>query len=95
MAMEHGLRASDADRQRAVTALERHTAEGRLTLEEFAERVDRVLAARTHGDLAAITRDLPAVSTVDHAAGARQLAVAFLIAMFALVVIGVAVALWR
>jgi len=93
--MEHGLRASDADRQRAVAALERHTAEGRLSLDEFAERVDAVLAARTHGELAAITHDLPAVSTVDHATGVRHLAVAFLLALLALAVIGVAVAIWR
>jgi Domain of unknown function (DUF1707) len=93
--MEQAMRASDADRQRAVAALERHTAEGRLSLDEFAERVDRVLAARTHGELAAITRDLPAESTVDHSAGVRHLAIAFLLAFLALVVIGVAVAIWR
>jgi len=40
--------------------LEQHTAAGRLSLDEYAERVDRVLACRTHGDLAAVTADLPA-----------------------------------
>ena len=40
--------------------LQKHTAEGRLTLDEYAERVDRVLTCRTHGDLAAVTADLPA-----------------------------------
>jgi hypothetical protein len=92
--MDHELRASDADRQLVVAALERHAAAGRLTLDEFAERVDRVLAARTHGELAALTRDLPAESTVD-TAGARHLAIAFLLALLALAVIGVAVAIWR
>lgn len=95
MSMGHGLRASDADRQRAVAALERHTAAGRLSLDEFAERVDRVLVARTHAELALITRDLPAESTVDQAASGRQLAVAFLLALLALAVIGAAVAIWR
>jgi hypothetical protein len=75
------LRASDADRQRVVAALERHTAAGRLTLEEYADRVDSVLAARTHGELGAVTDDLP----VDGAAAAggaetRHLLVAFLLA---------------
>jgi hypothetical protein len=42
-----------------------------------------------------VTRDLPAESAVDHAASARHLAVAFLLALLALVVIGTAVALWR
>jgi hypothetical protein len=93
--VEQGLRASDADRERAVAALQRHTAAGRLSLDEFAERVDRALAARTHADLVAITRDLPVESTVDHAASARQLAIAFLLALIALAVIGTAVAIWR
>ena len=60
------LRASDAERDRVVVLLEKHTAQGRLTLDEYAERVDRVLACRTHGELAAVTADLPAEdATVD------------------------------
>ncbi len=47
-------RASDEDRQRVVRDLERHTAAGRLTLDEYAERVDRALASRTHGQLAEV-----------------------------------------
>ncbi|GAA4929705.1 hypothetical protein GCM10025331_11950 [Actinoplanes utahensis] len=39
--------------------LEKHAAAGRLTLDEYAERVDRVLACRTHGELADATADLP------------------------------------
>ncbi|OLB78499.1 MAG: hypothetical protein AUI14_13040 [Actinobacteria bacterium 13_2_20CM_2_71_6] len=54
-----GLRASDADRERVVAALERHTTAGRLSLEEFGQRVGRAFAAVTHGDLAAVTSDLP------------------------------------
>jgi RNA polymerase-interacting CarD/CdnL/TRCF family regulator len=101
MSPEYGMRASDADRERIVAALERHTAAGRLSLEEFAERVDRALACRTHADLAAVVRDLPAESTesarstVDHTAGARQLALAFALALLALLVIGVAVVAFR
>ena len=54
-----GLRASDADRQRVVTALERHAVAGRIDLDEYAVRVDRALVARTHGELAVVTADLP------------------------------------
>jgi F0F1-type ATP synthase assembly protein I len=95
MAAEHGMRASDADRERTVAALERHTTAGRLSLEEFAERVDRALACRTRADLAAVVRDLPSESSVDHAAGARQLAIAFAVALLALVVIGVVIGVFR
>ncbi|HTU37855.1 MAG TPA: DUF1707 domain-containing protein, partial [Acidimicrobiales bacterium] len=52
-------RASDADRDRAVTQLRDHVVEGRLTLDEFSERVGRTLEARTQGDLVAVMRDLP------------------------------------
>lgn len=87
------LRASDADRQRIVSALERHTAAGRLTLEEYAQRVDSVLAARTHGELGAVTDDLPAEAAAATARGEeiRHLLVAFLVA--ALVVAAMAVVL--
>jgi hypothetical protein len=54
------LKASDADRERAIESLREHRTEGRLTLEEFAERVDTAYAARTVGELDALTRDLPA-----------------------------------
>jgi hypothetical protein len=54
------LRASDADRERVAFALQTAVSEGRLTLEEFDERVASVYAARTYGDLAAVTSDLPA-----------------------------------
>jgi hypothetical protein len=96
-------RASDDDRQRVVLALERHTAAGRLTLDEYADRVDRALAARTRGQLAEVTADLPAepdptgpgdgVRHADgdaaqtHAGTARQLGIAFLVALAALIVI--------
>lgn len=55
------LRASDDDRNRVVAALHQHTAAGRLTLDEFSERAGAVWTARTLGDLAALTRDLPAL----------------------------------
>jgi hypothetical protein len=56
------VRASDADRDRTVEALAAASAEGRLSLEEYSQRSDAALAARTLGDLAGLTADLPAVS---------------------------------
>lgn len=53
-------RASDADRDRAASALREHLAAGRLTIEEFDERLDRALAAKTLGDLDQVMADLPA-----------------------------------
>lgn len=53
------LRASDEDRERVATQLRDAHAEGRLTVEEFGERLDAVYAAKTYGELEPITRDLP------------------------------------
>jgi DUF1707 SHOCT-like domain/Domain of unknown function (DUF4190) len=53
------LRASTADRERAVDVLKAGYAEGRLTNEEYDGRAGRAFAARTLGELAAVTADLP------------------------------------
>ncbi|MET8097035.1 DUF1707 domain-containing protein [Streptomyces sp. NPDC005236] len=53
------LRASDADRERVSEQLRDALAEGRLDMEEFEERLEATYAARTYGELAPITRDLP------------------------------------
>jgi hypothetical protein len=54
-----GLRASDADRERVAAALRRHHLDGRLDTDELQERLGRCYAARTAGELAALTADLP------------------------------------
>ncbi|MEU2713609.1 DUF1707 domain-containing protein [Streptomyces sp. NPDC007205] len=54
------LRASDADRDRITEILREALAEGRLTADEHAERVEGVLAAKTVGELEVFIRDLPA-----------------------------------
>ena len=56
------LRASDADREHAVALLREHAAAGRLTLEEFTERMSSAYAALTNEELAELTRDLPAAT---------------------------------
>jgi len=53
------LHTSDADCDQALALLREHTVAGRLTLEEFSERVDRALRARTRGELEAATARLP------------------------------------
>jgi hypothetical protein len=51
--------ASDADRERSIALLRVAVGEGRLSLEEFSERVDLAYAARTDQELASLARDLP------------------------------------
>jgi hypothetical protein len=64
------LRASDADREHAVVALREHLVAGRLTLEEFCERVDAALRAKVTGELAHLQDDLPEAMTA--VAGAHR-----------------------
>jgi hypothetical protein len=52
--------AASADRERAVGVLRAGFTEGRLTQDELDERVARAYAARTYGQLWALTADLPA-----------------------------------
>ena len=54
------LRAADSDRDAVADRLRTAHAEGRLTVEEFSERLDAAFAARTMGELAGLTVDLPA-----------------------------------
>jgi hypothetical protein len=54
------FRASDADRDRVADILREALAEGRLTADEHAERVEGVLNAKTVGELDVFIRDLPA-----------------------------------
>jgi DUF1707 SHOCT-like domain len=53
------LRIADADREAAAACLREHYAQGRLTLEEFNQRLDAVFAATTQSQLNALTNDLP------------------------------------
>lgn len=53
------LLASDAERERSISVLRDAVSEGRLTLEEFSERVGLAHAARTDQELANLARDLP------------------------------------
>ncbi|EST39033.1 hypothetical protein N566_04225 [Streptomycetaceae bacterium MP113-05] len=57
--MEADVRASDADRDRVADILREALAEGRLDAEEHSERLDRLYAAKTMGQLEPLVRDLP------------------------------------
>jgi len=83
------IRASDEDRQRVVTALERHTGAGRLTLDEFASRIDAACGASTMAELAAVTSDLPAIEDRPR----RALLLLCTVAMVTMVLLAVALEL--
>jgi Flp pilus assembly protein TadB len=53
------LRAADADRERIAERLRKSHAEGRLDMDEFQQRLERCLEARTFGELSELVRDLP------------------------------------
>ena len=53
------VRVSDEERTQIVELLRRHCAEGRLTLDEFADRVGTVYDARTRGEIEIVLSDLP------------------------------------
>jgi hypothetical protein len=59
------VRAGDADRDRTIALLRDATVAGRLTLDEFAGRVERAELARTQGELEPLTEDLPAAGSAD------------------------------
>ena len=58
--INYSMLAASADRERAVDVLKAGFAEGRLTQDEYNDRMERAYAARTYGELAALTADLPA-----------------------------------
>jgi hypothetical protein len=55
------IRASDADRDRAAALLREHHAAGRLDAEEFHDRMNKALDAKTLGELDELMTDLPAI----------------------------------
>ncbi|MFE0019962.1 DUF1707 domain-containing protein [Amycolatopsis sp. NPDC059021] len=61
------LRVSDSEREHVVEVLQKAIGRGMLDLDEFTERTDRALAARTRGDLNAVLADLPGLVHPDAA----------------------------
>jgi hypothetical protein len=64
--------ASDAERDHAAGLLREAAAEGRLTLEEFSDRISRTLSARTRDELIAVTADLPTPLGASHPVHLRK-----------------------
>jgi hypothetical protein len=54
------LRVSDAEREVTLKVLNDNAAVGRLSLDELEERAGKAMAAKTRGELALLTSDLPA-----------------------------------
>ncbi|RVX47116.1 uncharacterized protein DUF1707 [Nonomuraea polychroma] len=61
MANSPEMRASDSDRDRVAAILREHTAQGRITMDEFNERLEQLYQSKTYGELAKLTSDLPDV----------------------------------
>jgi hypothetical protein len=53
------LRIGDAERDEAAAQLREHFAAGRLTFDEFLERLDAALAAKTQDQISRLMADLP------------------------------------
>jgi hypothetical protein len=53
------MRVSDAERNEIGEILSRHYSDGRLDENEFRERLDRAMSAKTRADFAGLTADLP------------------------------------
>jgi hypothetical protein len=54
-----GLRVADADRESLISELREHMLAGRLSAEEFEDRLGAAYRARTRADLDALRADLP------------------------------------
>jgi Domain of unknown function (DUF1707) len=78
-------RVSDAERERAVVSLQQHLLSGRLTLEEFSERVERAYAAQVQSDLDDVRAGLPSAHQLS-AVPSRRRATRLTAALFAHVV---------
>lgn len=55
------FRVSQAEREAVAEQLRQHTTEGRLSLDEFGDRLDACLNAKTYDQLGEVLRDLPAL----------------------------------
>jgi hypothetical protein len=59
MNVRQEMRASDRERQQVVDRLRAGLEDGRLTMEEYTDRMGRAYQAVTYGDLAPLCADLP------------------------------------
>lgn len=66
------FRVSDAERTHVVNLLQKAIGHGLLSLDEFTERTDIALAAKTRGDLNAVLVDLPGLTHTDPQSPVRE-----------------------
>lgn len=78
--MSELVRVSDVDRDAAVAALREHLVQGRLSLEEFTQRMSSAYAATTAAELATLQSDLPSGEFA--VPQRRRSAMRFLVAIF-------------
>ncbi|WP_028643807.1 DUF1707 SHOCT-like domain-containing protein [Nocardioides sp. URHA0020] len=83
------LRIGDVERDQAAAALGEHYAQGRLTVDEHAERLDQIWSARTRADLRPVFRDLPEAHqpSARRTTGRPRLLVPVLVALLVLTVL--------
>jgi Domain of unknown function (DUF1707) len=53
------VRTSRAEREQVIEVLKAAFVQGRLTMDEFEERIGQALTSRTYAELAAVTADVP------------------------------------
>ena len=84
------MRAADADRDRVVEVLSMAYSEGRLSKDEYDDRLENALSARTYADLDQLVTDLPVAraTAVTPVAGTSGLAIASLACGLVQVVFG-------
>jgi hypothetical protein len=92
-----GILASEADREACQAELKQAYEDQRLTLDEFEARVGQAVAARTQGELAQLTRDLPQPVTghLEAPPGRSRLVWLLPVGIGAVVLIGLAVGLFQ
>ena len=78
---DDSLRVSDAERDAVLRTLGDHAAVGRLTLDELEDRSGRALTAKTRGELATLTSDLPREAGAATPAPSRRKPVRWLVAI--------------
>jgi len=61
------LRVSDKDREQVAAEFREHFSQGRLDIDELSQRLDRVYAARTRGELEAARADMPTLPSAQRA----------------------------
>jgi hypothetical protein len=89
------VRAADADRERVVAELQRHSSAGRLSMDEFSERTAAVYRSRTMNELASLTADLPPEGPPGPRSGqgsARGLVIALVLSVVAVALLGLVAA---